>query len=35
MPKLENKERILKESKEKHELTYNGKHRRITSVFST
>jgi hypothetical protein len=29
MPKLENKERILKDAREKHQLTYKGKHIRI------
>jgi hypothetical protein len=33
MPNLENKERILKISREKHHLTYKGKHTRITSDF--
>jgi hypothetical protein len=29
MPKLENEERILKTVREKHQLTYKGKHIRI------
>jgi hypothetical protein len=34
MPNLENKERILKASREKCPLTYKGKHVRITSDLS-
>jgi hypothetical protein len=35
VPKLKSKERILKAAREKHQLTYKGKHLRITSYFST
>jgi hypothetical protein len=35
IPKLENKERVLKASREKHQLTQKGKHIRITSDLST
>jgi hypothetical protein len=35
MPKLDNKERILKASQEKLQLTYKGKHIRITSELSS
>jgi hypothetical protein len=31
----ENKERTLKSAREKHQVTYNGKHIRITADFST
>jgi hypothetical protein len=34
MPNLENKERILKSSRQNHMLTYKGKHIRITSDLS-
>jgi hypothetical protein len=34
MPKLENKERILKSAREKLQLAYKGEHIRITSNFS-
>jgi hypothetical protein len=34
MPNLENKERIMKVSREKCQLTYNGKYIRITSDLS-
>jgi hypothetical protein len=34
MPKLENKERILKAAREKWQLRYKGKHIRITSDHS-
>jgi hypothetical protein len=34
MPRSENKERILKAKREKYQLSYKGKHIRITSDFS-
>jgi hypothetical protein len=34
MPKLGNKEKLLKTSREKHQLLYKGQHVRITSNFS-